>query len=98
MLIQCLREEIRAFLNYSDSPKAIKLQKMAKDWLFDDDYNADGEFSCRRICKVLHQPIETLRINIAFAKKKGWSLDEYIAYSLYGEKPKEKNNDENRQE
>ena len=93
MLIQCLKEEIRAFLNYSDKPKAVELQEMATSWLFDDDYNANGEFSCGRICKVLSQPIETLRINIAFARNKGWSLDEYMNYSLYGEKPKEVENE-----
>ena len=94
MLIKCLKEEIRAFLTYSDNEKEANLREMAKDWLFNDEYNLGGEFSCIRICKNLGKNIETLRMNVLFAKGKQWTLEDYMDYTLYGEAPKRRKADD----
>lgn len=97
LLIKCLKEEIKAYLTYSDKKEAVKNKEMARDWLFDDDYESGNEFSCPRICKALGKDINTMRLNVLFAEKKQWSLDEYMQYTLYGVAPKEKDDGKDRQ-
>jgi hypothetical protein len=94
LIIKCLKEEIKAFLTYEE--KTAKLKEEARSWIFDDEYNKGGEFSCRRICEALNEKIGTLRVNVMFAEKKGWTLDQYMSYSLYGHEPEEKPNDKDK--
>lgn len=95
ILIKCLREEIKAFLTYTNDKETKKNRVLAFNWIFNDDYNPENEFSCQRICKALHKDINVLRKNVAFARNQRWNLDEYMNYSLYGKDPKEKEDAKN---
>ena len=96
LLIQCLKEEIKAFLSKPKNKKQEVYKSMAQKWIFDDTYHLDNEFSCIRICRTLGKDVNALRLNVLLAEKRGWTLEEFIHYSMYGE-PKEKKNDQDKQ-
>jgi len=82
LLIRCLKDEIKAYLSKAKTETAKEQKELARAWIFDDDYEPDSEFSCRRICEVLGHNITTLRMNVLFAEKKGMTLMQFINFRM----------------
>jgi len=81
-MTRCLKEEIKAYLSKGKTERAEEYRQLAEKWIFDDEYEKNGEFTCRRCCEVLGQDIVALRLNVMYAKSNNMTLTQFINYRL----------------